>query len=117
MFLDQKLYETALLMHSDGKSHVDIVNELYRISDYNWQKVASDFEKRGVINAHVAKEILNAIDRTFNSYTLFLSKLHKQKHPLASVVSEYSYRNAFMANEKLAELYNKWKTATRHKAQ
>lgn len=47
------------------------------------------------------------MDRTFKSWDLFVARLKKEGWFLADMVEKYSYKQQFMGNEKLKEIYEK----------
>lgn len=101
IFLDDKL--CACTKNKELKSSDDfekLLNELYKICEEHWKPNV----KMGETPTFQAKIM---IDRTFNSWDLFVSRMKKEKYFLADYLSKYSYKNIFMSNETLKTSYEK----------
>ncbi|MFA6917042.1 MAG: hypothetical protein WC222_11640 [Parachlamydiales bacterium] len=52
-------------------------------------------------------EVKTIIDRTFASWNLFIKRLRKDKYFfMADFLEKHSYKDLFMKDEKLKEIYN-----------
>jgi len=100
MFLDDQLYQiTKATQISCPNDFNQMINSLYQTCENKW-KPEFDISRSG-------KEAKILLDRTFNAWDSFIKKLEKENYYLADMVKKYSYKYAFMANEKLKEAYEK----------
>lgn len=98
-FLDDILYDYTINRQiSQPNDLKDLLNELYRICENKWKPFASVGMSRS--------ELKIILDRTFNSWDLFVSRLKKKKWFLVDQISEYSYKKIFMANDGLKQSYD-----------
>jgi len=99
MFLDEKLYQhTINRIIENPDDFKSMVNELYRICEDHWKA-----------QLHLNMTYSNGkilLDRTFASWDLFIKKLEKENYFLLNIISKYSYKSAFMEDEKAVRIYN-----------
>jgi len=104
MFLDDKLYQCAKQKQfNDANDITSLVNELYKICEEHFkpQLTANMTYPQGTV----------IMDRIFSSWDLFVNRLRKEENqwfPLLEL-PDVNYRNQFMKNEKLKEIYLKGK--------
>lgn len=78
----------------------NLLNELYEICEHKW-RINID-EKTPTL------QFKAALDRTFNSWNVFVGKVRdEEKYLFADLLEKYSYKYVFMNNEKLKECYHK----------
>ena len=102
MFLDDQLYEWVKLREIEKPDDFQtLVNELYDIVEaYFKLKLRPDM-------TYTEGSIM--MDRTFKLWDLFITKLKKENWYLIDVLEKYPYKDAFMSNDKLKEIYLKGK--------
>lgn len=100
MFLDDQLYEhtinKAIATPDDFK---DLTNELY--------KLCEDRYKPQLHEGITKRDVKVILDRVFTSWELFSKRLHKENYFLADFIDKYSYKNRYMSNPGLKEIYDK----------
>lgn len=89
-----------------------LINPLLEIAEKRWKDVIRNQKQgdTGHMGRSQAQEVITTIERTFNSYDLFIQRLKKENHKYYSLIEKYSYRKMFMENETLRNIYNDWKT-------
>jgi hypothetical protein len=104
MFLDDELYAKVKQARLDKPEDFQVlVNDLYRICE-NYYKprlvplVGGSF-----------KDVTQLLDRTFKLWDMFIAKLDKENWPFVDLLSDYSYKERFLSNEQLKEIYYKGK--------
>lgn len=102
MFLDDKLYQHAIKRKIDSlDDYKEMINELYKICE-------DHFKPQLDINMGYRKAKI-ILDRTFNSWDLFINRLEKEDYFLVDIIKDCSYKSAFMENPKLVKIYMKGK--------
>lgn len=101
-FLSDKLYQWVQLREiSDTDDFKSMINELIYICERSWKPFATT----QIGNSKGTKEVKIALDRTFNSWDLFVSKLRKENWFLVDMLEKYSYRIVFMENLEFKKIY------------
>jgi hypothetical protein len=99
-FLDDILYDhTINAEFNNVADFTNHINELY--------KICEDYWKPQVNISMPTKDVKAIIDRTFNSWDLFVKRLVKEKYYLADYISKYSYKYAYMDNSELKKIYDR----------
>ena len=96
MFLDDKLYLHVKNRQIDtSEDFAQMIHELY--------KICEDHYKPTLSASDTYKDVINTMDRVFNSWNLFVKKLEKEKYPFADIflLPGISYKDVFLANEKM----------------
>jgi len=102
MFLDDKLYNYTVNRKLNGATDFRLmINELYKISE--------DHYKSNLHTGMSYKQGKIMMDRTFNSWDLFIGRLDKEDYFLIDFIKEASFKKVFMENKKLKEIYEKGK--------
>jgi len=98
MFLDDELYQHTINRNIESSEDFKaMMNELYRICGNRW---------KSKITINSGYEIVTCeLDRVFNAWNLFVKRLDKEDYFLTDFISEYSYKKAFMENEKARKIY------------
>ena len=104
MFLDDQLYQKV--KSTEIKSPEDfqtLVNDLYRIcEDYYKAKLPP------LIGCSY-KDVTQLMDRTFKLWDLAIDKLDKENWVFVDLLKIASYKEVFMNNKGLKEIYDKGK--------
>jgi adenosyl cobinamide kinase/adenosyl cobinamide phosphate guanylyltransferase len=104
MFLDDELYAKVKQFKIDKPEDFQtLVNDLYRICE-NYYKPRLVPLVDGSF-----KDITQLLDRTFKLWDMFIAKLEKENWWLVDLLSDYSYKEKFLSNEQLREIYYKGK--------
>lgn len=99
-FLDDKLYEAAIKKQIDSTDDFkDLINELYKICEDHWKPQVK-------MNQTSKKDVKILLDRTFNSWVLFVKRMIREHWFLSDYLEKYSYRQQFMSNDKLKAIYD-----------
>ena len=104
MFLDDQLYQKVKSTEiKNPKDFETLVNELYKLCDsYYKNKLIS-------MVGSPYREITIELDKTFKLWDFFIVKLEKENWWLIDVLKKCSYKEIFLSNEKLREIYNRGK--------
>lgn len=104
MFLDDALYLKVNQSKIDKPEDFQtLVNELYKMcEDYYKPKLF-------LLLGHPYKEVTQVMDKTFKFWDMFIEKLDKENWAFVDILKECSYKQAFMSNENLKEVYEKGK--------
>ena len=102
MFLDDQLYEWVKLREIEKAEDFEtMVNELYDICEC-WYKPR--------LSPNMTyKEGRQLMDKTFKFWDLFIDKLKKEDYYLVSILKNASYKNAYLSNSRMKEIYDKGK--------
>jgi len=99
MFLDDKLYNHVKLRElKDSDDFIVLINELYRICEDHYKPQLTPG-----MSYHQGKIIL---DRTFNAWDLFITKLEKDEWFLIDILKTCSFKDTYFKNDRLKEIYN-----------
>jgi len=99
MFLDDKLYNHVVKRDIQSiNDFQEMVNELF--------KICEDHFKPQLSAGMSYKEGKVIIDRTFNSWDLFINRLYKENYRFLDVMEGCSYKSAFMKNPELKRIYD-----------
>jgi len=102
MFLDDQLYLiTKCEKISSAEDYVKLVNKLF--------KAVEDYFKPKLSATMTYAEGAALMDKTFKLWDMFISKLEKENWFLVDVLKKSSYKEHFMANPKLEEIYKRVK--------
>ena len=97
-FLDDLLFDHTINFKIESSSDFNkMINELY--------KIVEDKFKPLLYIGQTHQEFKIIMDRTFNSWDLFVNRLIKHKYFLAEAVKKCSYKSAFMKDEKRKNIY------------
>jgi len=100
MFLDDQLYEKTKQSKIDKPEDFQtLVNDLYGLcEDYYKAKLPS-------LVGCPYKDVRQLMDKTFKFWDMAMDKLDKEDWIFIDLLKMASYKNAFMNNEKLKEIY------------
>jgi len=104
MFLDDKLYQ-HIINKNEIQNVVDLqttINELYKICEDHFKPLITK-------NISSYREIKIIMDRVFNSWDLFIQRLDKEDYFLTDIISEASYKTAYMKNSECKRIYDSGK--------
>lgn len=97
-FLDDKLYNHLKNKDITSGYHFNkVINELF--------KICEDHFKPQLLENMTRTNAKMILDRTFNSWDLFVSRLEKEKYQFADILKKYSYKEIFMSNEEMKKMY------------
>lgn len=102
-FLDDKLFNHTI--DRVIKSHDEmqqLINELILICETHWKEQVE-------IGITPKQEVKVLIDRSFNSWDLFVKRLVKEGWFFVDILKKYSYKNIFFENEELKNGYENLK--------
>ena len=104
MFLDDQLYEKVKQSKIEKPEDFrTLVNDLYRVcEDYYKAKLPP-------LVGCSYKDVTQLMDRTFKLWDLAIAKLEKENWWLIDILKEASYKQSFMNNEQLREMYERGK--------
>lgn len=98
-FLDDLLYEhTMSFIVKTPEDFILLCDQLYVITQ--------DKLKPFIFAGQSKKNALVAIDRAFNSWNLFISRLKKKKYPYADFLEEYHFKKIFFLTPELKAFYH-----------
>jgi len=98
-FLDDLLFNHTVNFKIESPTDFQIlIGELYGIVEAKF--------KPQLYAGQPNKEVKSIVDRTFNSWDLFTTRLEKQEYFLTDMVKKYSYKQQFLNDEKLKSIYD-----------
>lgn len=104
MFLDDALYLKVKQSKIDKPEDFQtLVNELYKLCDDYYKA------KLPALLGCSYKDVTALMDKTFKFWNMFIEKLDKEDWAFVDILKYNSYKQAFMSNERLKELYEKGK--------
>jgi hypothetical protein len=99
-FLDEKLYNHVKNFRLNSASDFSVMmSDLYLICEEHYKPRLSDQMS--------SRQIKSELDKVFKSWELMVSKLKAENYLLWDFVEKGSYKQCFLSDSKLSQIYSK----------